>query len=63
MIGEFAFTFPPYRKELDKILAAIEKEKDPEKLKDLRKKEQAETDRVKDKAEAVSKDICEGNPD
>jgi hypothetical protein len=58
-----SFTMPHYRKELDKILAAIEKEKDPEKLKELRKKEQEETERVKDKIEASCTYICEGNPE
>ena len=61
--GEWSFEMPHYRKELDKILATIAKEKDPEKLKALRKKEKEETDRVKDKIEASCSYICEGNPD
>ncbi|MFZ6656870.1 hypothetical protein [Undibacterium sp. TJN19] len=60
--NEQSLDFPKNRKELDKIRAEIEKEKDTEKLKGLRKKEQDELERVKDKIEKTCTDICEGNP-
>ncbi|WP_423032523.1 hypothetical protein [Undibacterium sp. Tian12W] len=63
LCNEGSIDFAHNRKGLDKIRAEIEKEKDPAKLKDLRKKEENELERVKDKVEKSCTYICEGNPD
>jgi len=60
--NEKSIDFSVYRKELNKILAEIEKEQDPEKLKELRKKEELELERTKEKIEKNCSYICEGNP-
>ncbi|MFZ6678321.1 hypothetical protein ACO0LI_10515 [Undibacterium sp. Tian12W] len=54
---------PNFRTNLDKILAAIKKESDPEKLSELRQEEKKELERVKEKIENVCQNICINNPE
>ena len=63
LCNEMSINFPHNRKGLDKILAIIDQEKDPEKLKELRQKEKEELDKAKEKIEKDCSYICEGNPD
>ncbi|MFZ6640624.1 hypothetical protein ACO0LL_12825 [Undibacterium sp. TC4M20W] len=61
--NEVSPDFAVNRKGLDIIRAEIEKEKEPAKLKELRKKEEDELERVRIKAEKDCTKICSRNPE